>query len=691
MATPPNKLSGFWKELKRRNVTRVLAVYIAVAFMILELVDMITEPFGLPEWSMKVAFFILLAGLIITVVVSWIYDIRSDQGIVKTERADKAKVEATPKSSNNWKIASYISFVIIVGLIFLNIFRGNQGASIDETLEKSIAVLPFHNYSGDPEQEYICLGLTEEVINNLYKINSFDRVASLRSVLGYQDTNENVNEIAEELNVNYVLECSYKKLREQYRFTVLLIEPYSDKQIWQQDYDRQSLEISGIPSDIAMQIADHLRAFLTDLEKQNVQKIPTSNQEAYDKYLLGKHYFRKGPIKRDLNIAVNYFKESIALDSDFALAYTYLAKSYLNIYWFRFDPSQDLLFQSKAAIDAAFRIDPELPEAFIALAEYYYHGFLDYSNALDHLETASEYMPDHPDCSFFKACVYRRMGNWEKAIIEFLKAYQGDPGSIWYLGDLVGTYNMMGDYQKALDYIEIMLLKFPEDAVGYRLKIYTYLLRDGNVFKARAVIKDAAIHNISEIEILSSHNFFPLLDIYSENYQNALDALSSISWEGKIDLNSYHPKNLYQAMIYDLLSRPEKAKTYFDSAKVELEAKLQELPDDPRILSSLGVVYAGLGEKEKAVRYGTEAVTLQSIEKDAVMGLFRIEELAWIYVLVGEYDAALEQIEILLNKHGSYSVPMLKLDPKWKPLWDHPNFIKLTEKYSNKGIKDYDS
>ena len=111
----PNKLSQFWQELKRRNVTGVLAVYIAVAFMVLELVDMISAPFSLPEWSMKVAFFFLLAGLIIMAVVSWIYDFRPEGGIVKTESADKVKDEAMLKSSNGWKIASYISFVVIAG------------------------------------------------------------------------------------------------------------------------------------------------------------------------------------------------------------------------------------------------------------------------------------------------------------------------------------------------------------------------------------------------------------------------------------------------------------------------------------------------------------------------------------------------------------------------------------------------
>ena len=129
---------------------------------------------------------------------------------------------------------------------------------------------------------------------------------------------------------------------------------------------------------------------------------------------------------------------------------------------------------------------------------------------------------------------------------------------------------------------------------------------------------------------------------------------------------------------------PEKANAYYDSARVQLETMILENPDDPRTLSSLGIAYAGLGEKEKAIRFGKKAVELYSMDKDALKGLYRIEELAWVYVMVDEHDAALEQIEILLSNPGPYSALLLKLDPKWKPLWYHPDFIQLTEKYAEK-------
>jgi TolB-like protein len=153
---------------------------------------------------------------------------------------------------------------------------------VDTSLERSIAVKPFYNLSGDPDQEYMCDGLTDEIINHLFKIASFDKVVSLSTVLTYKGTDKQLPQIAEELRVNYILEGTYKKIGDKVRVTAQLIEPKNDKHIWLNVYDQPYEEIITIQSDIALQIADHLKAFLTDSEKQNIQKIPTNNPEAYD-------------------------------------------------------------------------------------------------------------------------------------------------------------------------------------------------------------------------------------------------------------------------------------------------------------------------------------------------------------------------------------------------------------------------
>ena len=197
MPANPNKLSQFWQELKRRKVTRTITVYAAAAFVILELVDIIAPNLRLPDWTFNFILILLCAGMVIAVIVSWIYDIHPEKGMVKTELADKVKTEDTPKSSSSWKIASYISFVVIVGLIVLNVIpRSNK----DEILEKSIAVLPFMNDSPDQERMYFINGTMEAILDNLCRIEDL-RVPGRTSVEQYRDNPKPIPVVAEEMNV----------------------------------------------------------------------------------------------------------------------------------------------------------------------------------------------------------------------------------------------------------------------------------------------------------------------------------------------------------------------------------------------------------------------------------------------------------------------------------------------------------
>jgi hypothetical protein len=190
-----NRITRFWQELRRRNVPRVLAVYIAAAFMGLELLDMISEPFGLPDWSMRAGFFILLAGLVITLIISWIYDIRPEGGLIRTVPADQVKTDEINTFSNRWKIASYVSFIVIAGLIVLNII---SRPARDEAGNKSIAVLPFESLSNDPELQYQADGVMDAILLHLSKIEDL-RVISRTSVEQYRRTDKTITRICEEL------------------------------------------------------------------------------------------------------------------------------------------------------------------------------------------------------------------------------------------------------------------------------------------------------------------------------------------------------------------------------------------------------------------------------------------------------------------------------------------------------------
>ena len=152
MPDNPNKLSQFWQELKRRRVIHVIIVYATAAFVIIELVNNVTEPLKLPEWTPTMVIIILLVGFPLAIIFSWIFDVTPD-GIERTKPSKELKKGENTLVPNSWRIATYVSMVVILGLVAYNLFGGKNRFNIDESLEKSIAVLPFQNFSTDPDQE----------------------------------------------------------------------------------------------------------------------------------------------------------------------------------------------------------------------------------------------------------------------------------------------------------------------------------------------------------------------------------------------------------------------------------------------------------------------------------------------------------------------------------------------------------
>ncbi|MBW1903293.1 MAG: hypothetical protein JRJ20_16950, partial [Deltaproteobacteria bacterium] len=218
MPDRPNKLSQFWQELKRRKVIRVITIYAAVAFVILQLVEILAPSLRLPDWTMNFILVLIIVGFIITVIVSWIYDIHPEGGVVRTEPAKKKAGEQVRQSSTGWKIASYISFVVIVGLVVLNIISRDKHTLEEPVLDRSIAVLPFDDMSSQQDQEYFCDGMAEEIINSLAQLDSL-KVIARTSTFAFKDKHEDIREIGRILDVSTVLEGSVQKVGNRLRIT----------------------------------------------------------------------------------------------------------------------------------------------------------------------------------------------------------------------------------------------------------------------------------------------------------------------------------------------------------------------------------------------------------------------------------------------------------------------------------------
>jgi|GEM_PF-6774036 len=277
MAENSNKLSKFWQELKRRKVVRVSIIYATVAFILLQLIDILVDPLHLPEWVMTFFVVLLLVGFPIVVILAWIFDI-TPEGIEVTPPVEqKSESHAVPQSKRKVIILDVIIGVLLVVVLILawpKLFKG--GAE----LEKSIAILPVRNLGGDPTQEPMCAGLTSEIINQLAKIKSFDKIVPYQSVMSIE-TDMDAPEIAEKFGVNYLLETRYLKLGDKFRLNFSLIEPRDDKTIWQDEDERKYEEIISINTEIALGIANKLNAFISKEEKEQIEKGTTQNLEAY--------------------------------------------------------------------------------------------------------------------------------------------------------------------------------------------------------------------------------------------------------------------------------------------------------------------------------------------------------------------------------------------------------------------------
>ena len=388
----PNKLSQFWQELKRRNVTRVLAVYIAAGFMILELVDMISEPFGLPEWSFKLALFILFAGLFITLIISWIFDVTT-KGVEKTKPSSELVEGEKSIASNSWKIATYVSFVVIIGLVVLNIVGGGKQLRAGDI--QSLVILPFENYTGDEQLDNMVSSMHSLLIGDMGRISGL-RVLGTTSSKIYKDTDMSAKDLAREFNVDAVLEPTIMCLGDTVCMQFRLVSTTGEEdQIWVGDYREDKRQILNLFNRITRQVADEVKIELTPEEERLLSISKTVDRDAYDAFLRG-YAFWGDLSEESLTKAWEYFTFAIEKDPGWAPLYAGLAQVW------------------------ALRQQLKLTEPSIAIPKIRHN-----------INKALELDPDFADSHFANAIIaVWTEWNWEKGEKEFLKALAINPNDV---------------------------------------------------------------------------------------------------------------------------------------------------------------------------------------------------------------------------------------------------------------------
>ncbi|MFB0565995.1 MAG: protein kinase [Candidatus Aminicenantaceae bacterium] len=571
--------------------------------------------------------------------------------------------------------------------IFERVFQKGklESAALSASARKMIVVLPFENL-GPPMDEYFAEGMTEEITSRLANIKALGVIAR-ESAAQYADTDKTVQQIGEELGVDYVLGGTVRWARSQeglgrVRITPKLIQTSDNTYLWAGDYEHVIDDIFEIQSEIAQSVVEKLGVTLLEPERRAIEVPPTENIDAYQAYLRGRwHAGRPHFTLENWNLVIQSYQQAVELDPSFALAYAELSKAHSRLYFFQHDLSEKRREMARKAANRAFELASESSKIHLVLSYYYLWAFRDSQQALRELEIAEKGMPHNAEVMQAKAYIYELQGRFEEARDAFKNAFEISPRNASLPTELMFVYWYTRRYPQAIEAANQAIALAPDEVWPYLGKAFVYWSWKGKTEEARSALE----------AISKSHSWLPWAWFWQEmidgRYREAIKRLSLTSGEW-IRLKMFaRPKSMLSAFAYELLNEPRLARRDYESAQLSLEAEIKKWPEDPRLHSSLGIVYAHLGRKENAIQMGKRAVELFPVSRDAVYGIPYAIDLAFIYTTLGEYEEALTQIEYLLSKPSWVSVSWLRHDPRWIPLLDHPEFKPLLGKYSKNSQK----
>jgi TolB-like protein/Tfp pilus assembly protein PilF len=429
-------------ELKRRNVVRVAVLYGLAAWLILQVADVLVPALGLPDWVMRFVALMLLLGLPLVLIFSWVYEL-TPEGLKKQHEVDRDQsITHETGRKINYLIGALAVLAIVVVAVERFIPRTEPipvatdaapaaptapAAPLDETsvlaAAKSIAVLPFVNMSSDAGNEYFSDGLSEELLNLLAKLPEL-RVIGRTSSFQFKGRNEDLRVIGEKLNVAHILEGSVRKSGEKVRITAQLIRAADGSHLWSETYDRTLDDIFVVQDDIAGEVVKALQ--LTLLGAAPTTRPKPQDSEAHNLTLQGR-FFLDRRSRKDLERAVEYFRQARERDPDYAPAWAGLSQTYARQADNGYLPVADGYRQAREAAEKALALDPELAEAHLAMGWIQSVYDWDWAAADGSFRKALELEPGNADALRHAGTQAATLGRWDEAIDLSHKAIERDP------------------------------------------------------------------------------------------------------------------------------------------------------------------------------------------------------------------------------------------------------------------------
>jgi TolB-like protein/Tfp pilus assembly protein PilF len=662
-------MNGFFEEVKRRKVYRVAAAYVIAAGGIIQLASAAFPAWELPNWTLRLVIVALLVGFPIALILAWAFDVTA-QGIKTTPTS----VPGTHRRRNViMLVATGVIVSAVAGFFLLPPASAHK-------IDKSIAVLPFENLSDDKENAYFADGIQDDVLTNLSKIGDL-KVISRTSVMPYRGKASNVREIGKALGVSSILEGSVRRIGNRVRVNVQLINAENDEHIWAEDYDRDLTDVFAIQTDLAKKITGELQAKLSPAEKAQMEHRPTENGEAYLAFVQAQNLGCAVEDFDKLKESEQLYERAVRLDPNFALA---VARSSLLQSWIvhTFDPTRERREKARTLAERALQLQPDLPEAHLAVGYSYYYGDNNYDAALREFEIAQRGLPNESDAYLAIGAIQRRQGKWAESTANLEKAVSLNPKDIWPLQNLTFNYAMLRNYDVANKTIDRALAIDPNALEPLEVKSKLAIAEKGDFSvaeKSFEAVKSIPMTDEQKAKAASERaDVFILERKYREGLQEAEslpdDMLASFSkgLGGKYYLVGFARKALHDEAG---------ARAAFLKAKSAIEEQLKRSPDAADARIQLAKVLAYLNEKDSALAEAQHATELLPESKDAFGGPEITGGVAEVHAILGDNGRAIEILDGLLSRPSAVTVQDLKLNPIWDPLRNDPRFQGLLNKH----------
>jgi TolB-like protein/class 3 adenylate cyclase len=581
---------------------------------------------------------------------------------------------------NYWPWLAAAALLIAAALAF-GLFRfvgsrSRQAADINPVPEKSVAVLPFENLSDEKQNAYFADGVQDEILTDLAKVADL-KVISRTSVMQYKsDVARNLREIGRQLGVAHLLEGSVQRASNRIRVNAQLIDARTDAHLWAQTYDRDLADVFAIQSEIAKAIADQLQAKILPHEQHEIEKPPTKDVAAFDLYVRAITEIdtasQSDQPKDHLLLAVSLLEQAVQRDPAFVDAYCRAARAHDQLYLFGEDHTAQRLTLAEEAVNAALRLQSESPEAHLARAGHLYSK-LDFDGARAEIAIVRRTLPNDPRAFEWSGYIDRRQGRWDESTRNLKRAVEFDPNNRFLLQQIANSYDSLREYAKEAAMLDRAISLKPDDLdtrIG-RAQCEVFWKADPRpMHDALASARDSA----NPGRFAANRVFLAFAERDPAGGMQALAALG----ERTFGPNAFqYPRAFGDGIFARLKGDAAAAQTSFTRARAIQEKIAQAQPEYGPALCILGLIDAGLGRKEDALREADRSAELMPLSKDSINGAHLIKMVALIYAWTGEKDRGIEQLKRAVKIPGAGHYGELKLFPHWDPLRGDPRFEQI--------------